>query len=150
IDIHDFVKAAEINPIFFNKPYYMEPSKGGAKAYELLRSALQDRGKIGIAKVVIKSRQHLAGIKPQGAHLILELMHFVDEVAEAEPLAMPKALVGSKAEINMAEALIEKMSVKWDPGRYKDDYKSALMNLIEEKIKSGGKEIREREPKKSR
>jgi DNA end-binding protein Ku len=142
VDIHDFVNAAEINPIFFNKPYYMEPLKGGAKAYELLRSALQDSGKIGIAKVVIRNRQHLAAIKPQGSKLILELMHFVDEVAEADPLTPPKGLAGNKNEIAMAEALIDKMTVKWEPEKYKDDYKTALIEMIEDKVKTGGKKLK--------
>jgi DNA end-binding protein Ku len=149
VDILDFVEASEINPLFFNKPYYMESTKASSKAYELLRSALQDSGKIGIAKVVIKSRQHLAGIKPQGGKLILELMHFVDELADAQPLAAPGKLDASKAELNMAEALIDKMTVKWDPTRYKDDYRSALIKVIEEKVKAGG-EFKTPSNKKSR
>ena len=86
VDIQDFVDQEEIDPIFFYKPYYLEPQKGGDKAYALLRDALKDSGKVGIAKVVIKTREYLAGVKPEDGVLVLELMHFADELADPAKL----------------------------------------------------------------
>ena len=151
VEIIDFVSLSEINPMFFHKPFYMEPAKkGGNKAYVLLREALREEGKVGIAKVVIKTRQYLAAVKPAGKALSLELMHFADELIEPESLQLPdKAEVG-KGEMNMAKALIEQMTDKWEPEKYKDDYKSALMKLIEDKAEHGGKETKSTKAKAPR
>jgi len=148
VDIQDFVDQEEIDPMFFYKPYYLEPQKGGDKAYALLRDALKDSGKVGIAKVVIKTRQYLAGVKPEDGALVLELMHFVDELADPEQLHVPKKTEVGKRERNMAKSLIDSMSSKWNPEKYKDDYSEALMEVIEEKVEAGGKEIEEK-PKKA-
>src|SRR5215831_718966 len=102
VDIQDFVDQEEIDPMFFYKPYYLEPQKGGDKAYALLRDALKHSGKVGIAKVVIKTRQHLAGVKPEDGALILELMHFADELADIEKLHLPKKAEVGKRELHMA------------------------------------------------
>jgi DNA end-binding protein Ku len=144
VDIQDFVKLDEIDPMFFYKPYYLEPQKGGDKAYVLLRNALNDNEKVGIAKVVIKTRQYLAGVKSEGDVLILELMHFAEELADASKLNVPKKLEPGKREMDMAKALIDSMSSKWSPEKYRDDYREALMEVIEEKVESGGKEIEEK------
>src|SRR6201985_271106 len=90
VDIQDFVDLEEIDPMFFYKPYYLEPQKGGDKAYVLLRDSLNDKKKIGIAKVVIKTREYLAGVKPEDGALVLELMHFANELADATKLHIPK------------------------------------------------------------
>jgi DNA end-binding protein Ku len=148
VDIQDFVDQEEIDPIFFYKPYYLEPQKGGDKAYVLLRDALKDSGKVGIAKVVIKTREYLAGVKPEDGVLVLELMHFVDELADPGKLHIPKKIEVGKREMNMAKSLIDSMSSKWNPEKYKDDYREALMEVIEEKVEAGGKEIEEK-PKKA-
>ena len=148
VDIQDFVDEDEIDPMFFYKPYYLEPQKGGDKAYVLLRDALADSKKVGIAKVVIKTRQYLAGVKAEDGVLVLELMHFAEEVAEADKLRVPKKTEPGKREINMAKALIDSMSSKWNPEKYRDDYREALMEVIEEKVEAGGKEIEEK-PKKA-
>ncbi len=148
VDIQDFVDQEEIDPMFFYKPYYLEPQKGGDKAYALLRDALKDSGKVGIAKVVIKTRQHLAGVKPEDGALVLELMHFADELADTGKLHVPKKTEVGKREMNMAKSLIDSMSAKWNPEKYKDDYREALMEVIEEKVEAGGKEIEEK-PKKA-
>jgi DNA end-binding protein Ku len=148
VDIQDFVDQEEIDPMFFYKPYYLEPQKGGDKAYALLRDALKDSGKVGIAKVVIKTRQYLAGVKPEDGALVLELMHFADELADPGKLHVPKKTEVGKREMNMAKSLIESMSSKWNPEKYKDDYREALMEVIEEKVEAGGKEIEEK-PKKA-
>jgi len=148
VDIKDFVDQEEIDPMFFYKPYYLEPQKGGDKAYALLRDSLKDTNKVGVAKVVIKTRQYLAGVKPEDGVLILELMHFADELADPEKLYLPKKMEVGKREMNMARSLIDGMTSKWEPKKYKDDYREALMEVIEEKVEAGGKEIEEK-PRKA-
>jgi DNA end-binding protein Ku len=149
VDIQDFVDLDEIDPMYFYKPYYLEPQKGGDKAYVLLREALADGKKVGIAKVVIKTRQYLAGVKALKHALVLELMHFAEELSDAEKLNVPKKLEIGKREKEMAEALVKSMTSKWDPEKYHDDYREALMEVIEEKVEAGGKEIEEKpKPKK--
>jgi DNA end-binding protein Ku len=148
VDIKDFVDLDEIDPMYFYKPYYLEPQKGGDKAYSLLREALADGKKVGIAKVVIKTRQYLAGVKALKHALVLELMHFAEELADAEKLHVPKKTEVGKREKEMAEALVKSMTSKWDPEKYKDDYRDALMEVIEEKVESGGKEIEEKPKEK--
>jgi DNA end-binding protein Ku len=148
VDIQDFVDLDEIDPMFFYKPYYLEPQKGGDKAYALLRDSLEQKKKVGIAKVVIKTRQYLAGVKPKDGALVLELMHFADELADTSKLNIPKKVEVGKREISMATALVDSMSSKWNPEKYKDDYREALMEVIEEKVEAGGKEIEEK-PKKA-
>ena len=147
VDIQDFVELDEIDPIFFYKPYYLEPQKGGDKAYALLHDALKDSKKVGIAKVVIKTREYLAGVKPEDGALLLELMHFADELADISELRIPKKVEVGKREMNMAKSLINSMSSKWTPRKYKDDYREALMEVIEEKVEAGGKEIEEKSTK---
>ena len=149
VDIQDFVHVDEIDPMFFYKPYYLEPRKGGDKAYALLRDALKDSKKVGIAKVVIKTREYLAGVKPEDGALVLELMHFADELADTEKLHVPKKVEVGKREMNMAKSLIDSMSAKWNPEKYHDEYREALMEVIEEKVEAGGKEIEEK-PKPKR
>ena len=148
IDIQDFVDVEEIDPMFFYKPYYLEPQKGGEKAYVLLRNALAQSNKVGIAKVVIKTRQYLAGVKAEGDVLILELMHFAEDLAEAAKVNVPKKLKPGKRELDMAKALVDSMSSKWNPEKYRDDYREALMEVIEEKVESGDKEIEEKPKQK--
>jgi DNA end-binding protein Ku len=135
IDIMDFVEVKEINPMYFQKPYYLEPQKRGDKAYALLREALRESGKIGIAKVVIRTREHLAGIKAQGDAIILEIMHFGDELVDADSLKFPKGTQAKPREVSMAKKLIDGMTTKWDPDKYEDEYKTQLMAMIEEKVK---------------
>jgi DNA end-binding protein Ku len=148
VDIQDFVDLHEIDPVFFYKPYYLEPQKGGDRAYVLLRDSLQESKKVGIAKVVIKTRQYLAGVKPEDGALVLELMHFAEELADTSKLHIPKKVDVGKREMNMATQLIDSMSSKWSPKKYRDEYREALMEVIEEKVEAGGKEIEEK-PKKA-
>src|SRR5439155_23040579 len=115
-----FVKLEEVNPIFFHKPYFMEQQKGGDKAYVLLREALQASGKIAIAKVVIKTRQHLAAVKPQERGLMLELMHFATELVGVDEFKLPETKEVGKKELQMAGALIDSMSDDWKPEEYVD------------------------------
>jgi DNA end-binding protein Ku len=146
IDILDFVPLDEINPIFFHKPCYLEPAKGGAGAYALLRDVLAKTNKTGIAKVVIRTRQHLAAVKANEKLLVLELMHFADEIVTAEGLKIPATKLGKREE-EMAMTLVNQMTEKWDPDRYTDDYKSNLMKVIEAKVDAGGKKLPTEKPK---
>jgi len=148
VDIQDFVDLDDIDPMYFYKPYYLEPQKGGDKAFALLRDSLRENKKVWIAKVVIKTRQYLAGVKPQDDSLVLELMHFADELADTSNLHVPKKVEVGKKEMNMAKSLIESMSGKWDPEKYHDEYREALMDVIEKKVEAGGKEIEEK-PKRA-
>jgi DNA end-binding protein Ku len=141
IDIMDFVQMEEINPMYFHKPYYLEPQKGGDKAYALLREALRDSSKVGIAKVVIRTREHLAGVKAQGDALILEIMHFSDELVDADSLKFPQSKLAREREVEMARKLIEGMTTKWEPDKYEDEYKTQLMAMIEEKVKHPEKKV---------
>lgn len=133
IDISDFVELEQVDPKFFFKPYFLEPQKGGEKAYALLHKALSRSGKIGIAKVVISNREHLASVKPDGLFLILELMHFAHEILSPEELKGTPAAAVSEKELQMAQTLIESMSVPWEPEKYKDEYRDAVLELIEQK-----------------
>jgi DNA end-binding protein Ku len=135
IDIIDFVPLEEINPMYFQKPYYLEPAKGGEKPYALLREALGDSGRVGIAKVVIRTREHLASVKAQGDALILEIMHFADELVDADDMKFPKAKQARPREVAMAKKLIDGMTTEWDPEKYKDEYRTQVMAMIEEKVK---------------
>jgi DNA end-binding protein Ku len=140
VDIREFVDLEDIDPMFFDQPYFLAPEKGGDKAYALLREALCQAGKVGIAKVVIKTREHLAAVKPMGKALVLELMHFPDELADPGELKLPSTEVGKK-ELAMAETLIGQMTDKWSPEKFKDEYREGLLKLIEEKIAAGGAEL---------
>jgi DNA end-binding protein Ku len=135
VDIREFVDLAEIDPMFFDQPYFLAPEKGGDKAYALLREALAQSGKVGIAKVVIKTREHLAAVKPLGKALVLELIHFAEELADPNELNLPDVEPGKK-ELAMAQQLVNSMAEKWHPEKWTDEYRDALMKLIEEKVSS--------------
>jgi DNA end-binding protein Ku len=141
VDIREFVELAEIEPRFFDEPYFLAPEKAGAKAYNLLRLVLEETGLVGIAKVVIRPpREHLAAVKPLDGALMLETMHFADELREPAELDIPKAEPGSK-EMSMANTLVKAMTGKWEPEKYHDEYREALLKLIEQKAKSGAKAL---------
>lgn len=139
VEILEFTSLDEIDPRYFYKPYFIEPQKGGAKAYALLRDVLKQTGLVGIAKVVIKTRQYLAALKPEKNALLLELMHFHNELVEPSDLDIPLEKEVSKKEVEMARALVKSMTAKWEPEKYTDEYNDALLHLIEEKVRSGGK-----------
>lgn len=136
IDITDFVDLGQVDPKFFYKPYFLEPQKGGEKAYALLHKALSGTGKIGIAKVVISNREHLASVKPDGLFLILELMHFASEILSPAELKNGPVSAITDKELKMAQTLIESMSVDWEPEKYRDEYRTALMEMIEQKAQN--------------
>jgi DNA end-binding protein Ku len=136
IDITDFVELGQVDPKFFYKPYFLEPQKGGEKAYALLHKALSGTDKIGVAKVVISNREHLAAVKADGLFLILELMHFASEILSAEELNRGPSTALNEKELKMAQALVDSMTVPWEPEKYRDEYRTAVMDLIEQKAKN--------------
>ena len=150
IEIVDFVDVAQINPMFFYKPYYLEPLKGGTAAYRLLRQVLFETRKVGISKVIIKTRQHLAAVKANADLLVIELMRFADELVPASAIKVPDEKKPSTREFTMARNLVNQMSEDWDPERYTDDYRSALMKLIDRKVASGGRSLPEKGRKEPR
>lgn len=139
VDIINFVKLDDVDPLLFYKPYYLEVGKGGDKAYVLLRDALIETGKIAIAKVVIRARQHLAAVKPQKDGLMLELMHFPQELIDVSEFKDPAEKKVGKAEMQMAKQLIDSMTSDWHPDEYHDEYRDALEKMIEDKIEHGDK-----------
>jgi DNA end-binding protein Ku len=139
IEIKEFVELAEIDPRFFDAPYLLAPEKSGQKAYGLLQAALEKSGKAGIAKVVLRPpREHLALIKPLEGILVMETMYFADELADPGELNIPTSPAGEK-ELNMSLSLIETLSDTWDPNKYHDEYRTALMSLIDKKVEAGDK-----------
>lgn len=148
IDIVDFVDLDQINPVYFYKPYYIEAQKGGGPAYKLLREVLAQTNRVGIAKVVIRTRQHLAALKANGNLLVLDLMRFSNELVDADEVRPPEGKQLGDREIKMASTLVDQMTEQWDPTRYTDDYRSALMKLIDAKVKSGGKALPTRDKKR--
>ncbi len=146
IQISEFVPQREIEPLFYAKPYYLQPDKGGAHAYGLLRDALLESGVVGIAKVVIRSKQHLAALKPQGKLLLLELLHFAEELVDADSFQAPAERSASQKEMELAKTLIGSMTSQWDPTKYRDDYKAAMLEVIAEKMEAGTKAGAKRAP----
>ena len=142
IDIADFVDLEEIDPIYYDHPYYLVPDKGAAKAYGLLLGAMERAGKVAIAKVVLRSKEQLVAIRPAGDILMMETMIFHDEVVphdELEDLPDAKELKASDRELQMAEQLIESLSTGFEPERYRDEYREKVLALIERKAQ--GEEI---------
>ena len=136
IDITEFVDLSEINPILFDKPYYLEPEKKGRHAYALLRDSLTQSNKVGIARVVIRTKEYLAALKPNGKALVLELMHYPDEIVDAVDFDFPEAKEKASAgEMKAAKMLIDTMSGKFEPESYRDSYREQLMAMIEDRAK---------------
>jgi DNA end-binding protein Ku len=133
IDICDFVDLGEIDPIYFRKAYYLAPQDGGEKPYKLLVRALDETGKVGIAKVVIRNKQHLAALRPSNDVLVLETMYYADEVRQPEK-ADGKVQV-RKPEVEMAKSLVENLSGEFDPEKYDDTYRKELLDLLRAKAK---------------
>lgn len=139
ITIERFIEANELPFVFLERPYYVAPINKSDKVYALLREALVSTGKIGLAKVVIATKQHLAALVPSGPALVLSLLRWGDEVKTLDSLALPaegrKAI--SAAELKMATQLVEEMSGKWDPADFKDEFRMQVMQLVEKKAKAG-------------
>src|ERR1700754_1348469 len=144
IDIEDFVDLSEIDPIYYDHPYYLVPDKGAAKAYGLLLNAMQESGRVAIARVVLRSKEQLVAIRPgqDGTVLMMETMIFADEVvprADLDGLPEAEELQVSEREVQMAQQLIESLVTDFEPERYKDEYREKVLELIE--AKAAGEEI---------
>ena len=142
IDIDNFVPASAIEPQYFDKPYYLVPTKQSSKAYALLREALRDSDRVAIATIVIRTRQYVAAISAKGKALILDLLRFHQELRKAPEDQLPalslKELKISEREIDMAKQLIASMEAEWKPESYKDEYRAALMEWIDKAVKNHG------------
>jgi DNA end-binding protein Ku len=139
IDIIDFVKADAIDDRFFETPYYLVPSKGGERAYALLREAIRESDRIGIAKFILRDAQHLAAVEVIDAANVLSVMRFADELADPKPLGFPSSDGIRKAELDMAKALVNSLAADWDPEKYTDEYRENLLRIIQGKVK--GKKV---------
>lgn len=140
IDILDFVKLEQVDPVYFDKSYYLAPAPGGDKAYSLIVEAMKTTGKIAIAKIMIRSKQSLAALRVKEDNLILETIFYPDEIRS--PVSLGKGIGVEKLhdnEIKMAVSLIENLSIDFDPHHYEDEYRKALWEMIEAKI--AGEEI---------
>jgi DNA end-binding protein Ku len=150
VEITDFVDLDEIDPVYFDKPYYLAPLKKTTKAYALLREAMKRSGKVGIAKVVIRSREYLAAVVPQGDVLVLEILRFPYEIRGTGELEVPRGDAGelgiSDRELEMAETLIGSMAGGWEPEKYHDSYRDDLMALIQRRVESGQTEVIDETP----
>jgi DNA end-binding protein Ku len=135
IDILDFVDPAEIDERYFETPYYLTPGKGADRAYALLREAIRESGRIGIAKIILRDAQHLAAVEAIGDALVLTMMRFSDELADLDEFRFPKKGDIRAAELNMARQLIASLESSWDPEKYTDEYKTNLMRVIDAKLK---------------
>jgi DNA end-binding protein Ku len=141
IEIQDFVDVSAINYTFFDKPYYLVPGKKAEKGYVLLRETLQRTGKVGISKVVIRTRQYLAALMPQDNGLILNLLRYAHELRDLQQYDLPgRDLAEYKVtdrELDMAANLVDTMTTKWEPEQYHDEYSEKLLAYIEQKAKEG-------------
>lgn len=148
VEIVEFVALDQINPMYFDTPYYLEPEKKGRHAYALLRESLRDANKVGIAKVVIRSREHLAALKPNGEALVLELMHFADELVEQSDFDFPELKEKvAPAELKVAKMLIDTMSVDaFEPEKFTDEYRVGVMSMIDARV--AGEDVTAPEAKK--
>jgi DNA end-binding protein Ku len=135
VDIIDFVKAEEVDDRFFETPYYLVPAKGGERAYALLREAIHESGRIGIAKFILRDAQHLAAVEVIQKAIVLTVMRFADELVDVTTFDFPTATDVRKPELEMAKALVNSLAAEWDPAKYTDEYRENLMRIIQGKIK---------------
>jgi DNA end-binding protein Ku len=140
VDILEFVELDKINPMYFDKPYYLEPTKQGRHAYALLREALADTNRVAIARVVIRTKEYIAAVKPIGDALVLELMHWASEIVNADTLEIPGREKLPEKETQMARMLIDTMSVdEFEPAKFTNSYRDQLLTMIE--ARANGKEL---------
>jgi DNA end-binding protein Ku len=145
VDILDFVDPAEVDERYFETPYYLQPGKGADRAYALIREAIRDSGKIGVAKIILRDAQHLAALEVIGDALVLTMMRFADELADLGEFRFPKTGDIRAAELKMAKQLVESLAAKWEPEKYTDEYRDNLMRIIKGKLKGKTPRLKERE-----
>lgn len=136
--ILDFVDLTEIDPVYYEKPYYLRPAPGGERTYALLHRAMVEKGRVGVGKVAFRNREHLAVVRPFQHALVLETIAFPDEVRAVDEAVEPLDLEVDERELRMADVLLESMSAAFDPERYHDEYRHVLIKRIEEKVHGGG------------
>ncbi|MGH7707615.1 MAG: Ku protein [Vulcanimicrobiaceae bacterium] len=142
VEILEFVELDKINPMFFDKPYYLEPTKQGRHAYALLREALSASNRVAIARVVLRSKEYICAVKPNGDALLMELMHWAEELVEASSLELPASAKLPEAEMKMAMMLIDSMTVDaFEPEKFTNKYHDELLAMIE--ARAAGKELPE-------
>ncbi|OGW33866.1 MAG: Ku protein [Nitrospirae bacterium GWD2_57_9] len=150
VELEDFVAADEINAVYYDKPYYLVPSKAGIKGYVLLRETLKKTKKTGIARVVIRTREYVAALFPRDNALVLDLLRYEEELRKASDYDFPSGNVEefkvSAREIEMAERFIESLTTGWKPEKYRDQYRQRLMDWIEKKAKTGMVTVAEEQP----
>jgi len=146
LDILNFVPGDDIDDRFFETPYYVVPAKGGDRAYVVLREALRQSGKIGVGKIMLRETQHLAALEPMGEALVLTMMRFPNELADLSDFRFPAATAQRPKEVEMAKALIDQLSAKWTPEKYKDEYEANLLRLIRAKLKGTSPRLKEERP----
>jgi len=149
IDILDFVNPDDVDERYFETPYYLQPSKGADRSYALLREALRDSGKLGIAKIILRDAQHLAAVEAIGDALVLTMMRFADELADLDDFRFPRADGIRPPELKMAKQLIDNLSAEWNPKKYTDEYRDNLMKVIQAKLKGRQPKLKERETAQS-
>jgi DNA end-binding protein Ku len=139
IDIIDFVKAEEIDDRFFETPYYLVPANGGERAYALLREAIRESGRTGIATFILRDAQHLAAVEVIDNAIVLSVMRFADELVDVSQFDLPATGSVRKPELDMAKALVNSLAAEWSPEKYTDKYRENLMKIIQGKVK--GKDV---------
>lgn len=137
IQILDFVDMSEVDPIYYEKPYFLQPSDGGERTYALLHRAMTDANRVGIGKVALREREHLALIRPHQHGLVMEILAFPDEVRSISDAVPPLDVKIDDRELQMAHMLIETMTTSFDPSKYHDQYREQLTHMIEEKVEGG-------------
>jgi len=150
IDIQDFVDLHDIDPIYYDHPYYLAPGQGADKAYGLLYAAMEASEKVGIARVVIRSKEQLVAIRPREGILTMETMLFSDEVVppgDVGDLPDPKKAKASKREVDMAQQLIDSLTTDFDPSQYRDEYRDAVLEMIERKAEGHSVAVEAPEPR---
>ncbi len=146
IDIIEFVREGEVDSIYFEKPYYLEPGEGAERAYALLHEALQRSGKVGVAKFVLRNREHLGIVKIEGNMMILNQLRFKSEIQDAEGLKIPSFRVREEKEIELAIELIDQLTESFKPEKYHDTYSEELEEIIAERLQGKSPSPREEEP----
>jgi DNA end-binding protein Ku len=145
IDILDFVDPGDVDERYFETPYYLQPGKGADRAYALLRDALKQTGRVGIAKIILRDAQHLASVEAHGDAIVLTMMRFADELADLEDFRVPTHVDARPAELAMAVQLIESLSAEWNPEKYTDEYRDNLLKIIHAKLKGKTPRLQGRE-----
>jgi len=137
VEIVEFVDQKEIDPVFYDKPYFLEPLKKDSKSYALLRSVLEKTGKVGIARVVLRTREYVAALLVREGVMVLNLLRYPSELRDPKDIEVPGDVTVSAAELKMAERLVQGMTGKWNPKQFQDQYREEVMKMIERRVKAG-------------